>query len=526
MKKRFVVVPFNSSEFGDLFLEEIIPYQGNPTPAQTILTHLRSTALNCQSAVFEYDYVDEDYQDEFACFYSKAFKNYPHRCTRVHFFSCAIPKRTRMGFSRYRKSYLGFTILRPTDLQRVGRTILKPPLNDPDRQFINCATFYDTHILGDAFRVQAMPFIQQDTQVGACAQASLWMLARYMSRRFGHRRFLPAEINSLAKAHTAMGRQLPAESGLTAIQMLDALQGMGFAAVMYSRDTVDSCSQHIDAAFPVTGNTPQERELSQSLQRTAKLADIAYRYIESGLPVILGTDDHALVAVGHTYDPTIANAAAAIQRIPSFYTNNDNLGPYLESPLFRNGVTPLELSFLDVRMVISVTPSEATLRGEEAERMAMESVYGLLEERPAPGKNDKFRDILPRVRPEFSAWFGSLEYRTYLIESVRLQHDLRVEINEGNVMRLVGEKLLVLDYPKYVWVTEISSSTLLNRPNKRQRSCLGRVFVDSTAPSRTAGVMAIHFADLLLTQSRDHPEIAERFVFINSTPFKHRLCGL
>lgn len=523
MKKRYIVVPFNSPAFKTNLLQEVLPYQGNPTPVNTIFSQLSSPSLSCQTAVFEYDYVDEDYQDEFACFYSKAFKKYPHRCTRVHFFSCAIPVKTRTGFGQYRNSYLGFTVLRPTDLQRIGRTVLKPPLDDTHRQFINCAAVYSAHILGDSFSVRAMPFIQQDTQVGACAQASLWMLARYMSQRFGHRQFLPAEINALAKAHMAMGRPLPAESGLTPIQILDALQGMGFSAVMYSKENIDMCSRHIDSAFPVTGSTPAEQEASRNMQRTAKLADIAYRYIESGLPVILGTRDHALVAIGHTYDPTVATAAAAIQRIPSFYTNNDSLGPYLHVPLFTKN--PAGVSFSDVWMVISVTPSEATLRGEEAERMAMESVYGLLEERPLPGRDDKFRDILPRLRPEFAPWFASLEYRTYLIESVRLQQDLRAEMRTRNIMRAVGERLLILDYPKYVWVTEISSSALLNHADRGQRGCLGRVFVDSTAPSRTAGVMAIHFADLLWTQSRDNAAEAERRVFPKSTPFKHRLCG-
>ena len=505
-------------------MKVIFPYQGNPRPVTTILSQLRTPSLSCQTAVFEYDYVDEDYQDEFACFYSKTFKKYPHRCTRVHFFSCAIPLKTRTGFDKYKNSYLGFMVLRPTDLQRVGRTILKPTLDDPNRQFINCTTSYSAHILGDDFRVQAMPFIQQDTQVGACAQASLWMLARYMSQRFGHRRFLPAEINALAKAHMAMGRPLPAESGLTPIQILDALQGMGFAAVIYLRENVDGCSKHIEIAFPVTGQTPDEQSASMEQQRTAKLADIAYRYIESGLPVILCTKDHALVAIGHTYNPTVVNAKASIQRIPSFYTNNDNLGPYVEMPLIRQGG---DVSLPDVQMVISVTPLEATLRGEQAECMAMESIYSLLEEQPIPDQSsDKLRDILVRARPEFSTWFGCLEYRTYLIESVRLQQDLRIEISDDNIMRTVGEKLLVLDYPKYVWVTEISSSTLLNRPDKNQRNCLGRVFVDSTAPSRTAGVMAIHFADILLIQDRNDLTQADRYMFLNSTPFKHRLCCL
>ena len=176
----------------------------------------------------------------------------------------------------------------------------------------------------------------------------------------------------------ALGRSLPAESGLTPIQILDALQGMGFPADMYTRDNIDPCSRHIEKAFPVKRKgTRSEREQSKELQRTAKLADIAYRYIESGLPVILGTADHAIVAIGHAYDHMVATGAmVAIQRIPSFFINNDSAGPYQEMPLFTR--TSNQLSFLDVRTVITVAPPEVTLKGEEAEWMATECIGQVL----------------------------------------------------------------------------------------------------------------------------------------------------
>jgi hypothetical protein len=524
MKKQFKVVPFNSLEFMHSLRDVALPYQGNKMPVGTILNQLKNSPTPCQTAVFEHDYVDEDYQDEFAAFYSKTFKRYPHRCTRIHFFRQAISSRTRTDYRRYRNGYLGFVILRPTDLQRVGRTILVPPIKSSDSQFITCQAPFQAHIYGNEFVVKAMPFIQQDTQVGACAQASLWMLARYMSERFHCREFLPSEINALAKANMALGRSLPAENGLTTIQMLDALQGMGFPAVGYMRENMDPCSHHIEAAFPIQGNTGAKKRQALELQRTAKLADIAYRYIESGLPVILGTADHAIVAVGHSYDHSVMNATVAIQRIPSFFINNDNTGPYQEMPLFTRNVK--QLSFLDVRTIITVAPAEVTLKGEEAEWMAMECARHFLDEQPDPKKPNKFKDILAGVRPEFGPWFKQLECRTYLMRSVDLQREIRMNMKRKNILRTVGEKLIVLDYPKYVWITEISSPSLLNHQSMADRQCLGCVIVDSTAPARTAGVIAMHFADFFLAQDRDNPSEADRKVFLSSTPFKHRLTPL
>jgi hypothetical protein len=520
-KKKFEIVSFNSPEFKKRLLEIALPYQGNITPINTILNQLKNPPLSCQNAVFEEDYVDEDYQDEFAAFYSKTFKRYPHRCTRIHFFSEVFSPRTRISFRQYRRSYLGFMILRPIDLQRVGRTAIVPPFKSVDNQFITCQSTFTAHLYGNAFTVQAMPFLQQDTQVGACAQASLWMLARYMSQRFGCREFLPSEINALAKSNIALGRSLPAEGGLTPVQVMDALQGMGFPAVIYMRENVDPCSRHIEAAFPIQGNTDAEKRQALELQRTAKLADVAYRYIESGLPVILGTADHAVVAIGHSYNHSVANAQVSIQRIPSFFINDDRVGPYIEMSLFVRQAG--RLAFLDVRTVITVAPNEATLRGEEAERMARGSVIRLLEERPNPRKTDTFKDILPQVRPELGSLLHHLEYRTYLMRSVQFQQELHACMKQRDVRRQVAKRLIVLDYPKYIWITEISSPALLDQANKNKRQCLGCVIVDSTAPSPTAGVIAIHFADLFLAQDRDDITRSERAIFPHSTPFIHRL---
>ena len=499
-----------------------LPYTGNLKPINSTLKALQQPPLSCQTVVFENDYVDQDYQHEFSAFYSKAFKSYPQRCVRLHFFSVKIPQKTKTGFGQYRKRYLGFIVIRPTDLQRMGRTILTPPITDPHTQFVHCQTVFTAHILGEEFRVKGMPFTQQDTQVGACAQASLWMLARYMSRRFGYREFLPAEINQLAKAHLAIGRPMPADRGLNSIQMLDALQGMGFSALSYSRTAVDDCSPHIARAFPVDPQTaPDAQRQQREVQRIAKLADITYRYIESGLPVILGTANHALVAIGHTYDPAKA-VTVAIQRIPAFLVNNDNAGPYGEMPLF--GPSPSHLSFLEVQSILAVVPPEVALRGEEAEAMAAACIEKFLT-RPWDNHQPKtYRDwITDNLRPDLAACLSNLEYRTFLRPSVEFQTDLREDIKAGRFDRTIGQRLLRLDYPRFIWITEVSSLPLLNQPQRENRCCLGRVVIDSTAPAKTRGEMVIHFADFLQILDRQRIENRPWSLHLHTTPFTHKL---
>jgi hypothetical protein len=526
MKKVFFIEKVGTIEYQTRLRNEVLPDSGNRVPAARIIDAISAPPLSCASVVFEKDYIDKDYQDELAIFYCKAFKQYSHRCTRLHFFGKEIPNNPSnpvTDFAPYADHYLGLMVLRPTDLQRVGRTYIKPTVTNPDIDFITCSATFTAHILGHEFQVRAMPFMQQDTQVGACAQACLWMVARYMSRRFGHRELLPAEINYWAKSHSARGRHYPAESGLTFVQMLDGLQGMGLSATSYQKISLDESQKHVAKAFPITADSTKEPDVfSQQLnrQRTAKLADIAYRYIESGLPVIFGMSNHALVGVGYKYDPA-ASAMIAIQRVPAFYVHNDNTGPYIEMPLF--GPIPGTLTFDQIHLIIVVIPQEATLSGEEAERVAVLDIEQTLLGKPNKNKSTTLRHILSTYRPEFAAPFSSLEYRTYLRRSVDFQRDLREDVATRGFDPAVADKLIQLKYPKYVWITEASSTQFLNHTSKAQRMCIGRVIVDSTAPAPTRGVMANHFADVLILNDRQGIEPSLWSIHRNSTPFAQKI---
>jgi hypothetical protein len=523
MNKDFYTTKFPSPEFKKELLKSATPYRGNLGPINETLQALAAAPLICKTVIFEREYVDKDYQDEYAAFYSRSFKKYPPRAVRLHFFAADISDADipRLESVVPPDGYLGFLVLRPTDLQRVGRTILKPILKDVDKEFVHCQAEFSAHILGQKLTVKAMPFIQQDTQVGACAQASLWMVARYLSRRFGHREYLPGEINQLAKSKGGMGRALPAELGLTWKQMLDALEGMGLAAWSYSMGQFDDCSSHIDAALPLDPNaTEDQKKQHQQRVRSLKLADIAYRYIESGMPVIFGTNNHALVGIGHTYEHT-SPAKAAIQRIPGFITHNDSVGPYRTIPLLASGNPGL--TFAQVEDIIAVVPIEVTLRGEAAEVMARQAIQNALKLQTQNPSFPTYKDMICSLRPEFKGILDQLEYRTFLIPSVEFQKQLRQASKDVRFNLDLANRLIALDYPKFIWVTEISSSTLLNQPKREDRKCLGRVIIDSTAPSHTRGEMVVHFCDLLGMLDRQTGKAQPWEHLPNTTPFGHQI---
>lgn len=512
MKKQYAIEHVGTPDCTARLDKALKPDHGNSRPAENIQDMLFRGPLRVQTIIFEDDYIDADYQDEFVAFYAKAFKSYPQRCCRLHFFSCVIPKDSPWRFSQFAKDYKGFMVVRPTDLQRVGRTILQPPISDPNAQFITCQAEYEAHVLGEPLTVKGMPYIQQDTQVGACAQACLWMVSRYMSKRYRLRLYRPSEINTFAKATLGLGRRLPAERGLILEQILEALHSMGLSAVAYHRPAMKDYSKHVETAFPTKATAPGEKVVTLEEQQTIKLADIAYRYVESGLPVLLATKRHALVAIGHTYRYG-EDAKVAIQRIPAFIVNNDNDGCYRKLPIYE-ATAPYNMA--DVQALIAISPDEATLCGEVAESHAETYVRLLFDK-------FKLKDPLIGTRPEFAACFDKLEYRTYLMLSTELQRDLWREHDNALPNKDVASTLVQLDMPKYVWVTEISSPELLNQPDKKDRKCLGRVLVDSTAPTSTDAVIAMHFADMLLVNDRQGREKMQLKHYPNSTPYPHKL---
>ena len=462
---------------------------------KNIVSYLKSFRNPCQTVIMEDDYVDRDYQDEFATFYSKSFRRHPSRCTRFHFFSGKLRKVDIKNIGKFQDDYLGFVILRPTMKLLVGRTLLKRENEMPENEFVHCLAKYSAHVLGHKLTVVAMPFTQQDSQVGACAQASLWMAARYMSARFGDREFMPSQITALAKQHSTDGRLFPADRGLDYVQMLDALQGMGYPSEVYHEDNIGDCARHIDDIFKYSLGR-KERKIKKSRRPkiiTLKLADIAYRYIESGLPVLFLTDDHAYVGIGHTLDHSKKKIRTTIERIPAFITNNDAAGPYRKSQIWKKEKD--DDKFGEVTAIITLIPNEVILRGEQAEVNAWETIAELSRHRSA----GIYEALLER--PQLFKWWtsGPLIFRTYLMKSVELQADLLIQKENCELDAKVCDKLIRLDYPKYVWITEITSSSLLNDKKQNGRKCLGCVIQDSTAPSSTITAIAGHFFDMLIT---------------------------
>jgi hypothetical protein len=342
--------------------------------------------LKCKTILIEENYIDKDYKAEFSAFYAKRFCVPSPYCVRLQFFSkmasvvgkIKVPNQVE-DLLLDDSAFLGYCIVRPTEYNRIGRTVIKYPTPTPAQNtrinyHVTCQASFKTHLFGHELKVFGAPFIQQETQVSSCAHASLWVVGRYMHMLNYCEEILPDKINDLAKARQPQGRYYPAEAGLVPSQMLDALHGMGLSAIHYGifdindaakTEPVDNTAQ-LQAQRAAEGYEGILAE-PQISPRTHFMARIVYPYVESGLPVILCLKKHVVVAIGHTLDIR-ANTGDTINRVPSFLINDDSVGPYEEFPLAPEPTSLYDPE--DVTDIIAVLPTAAKLKGEYAEAAA------------------------------------------------------------------------------------------------------------------------------------------------------------
>lgn len=298
-------------------------------PTQLAYLGVYLSALECRTVVIESHYIDRDYINDLALFYSRSLRDYPNFCYRLHFF--------REGFDQERwnvmvtdisnlrehaeflqGSYLGFCIIRPLPGSPIGRTVLSTfeavtPSGltrrfDPVRE-------YNVHLAGFRLVVKGLAFQQQDQGVSACATTALWSAMHKIARMEKLAVPTPAQITEAASRYLLVeGRALPSE-GLNIQQICEAIRAAGLQPL-------------------VIRSTSVEDDRAQLLS-----------YLSSGFASVLaiqpvdGGPGHAVCAVGlkvgaiaPQVDPTL-NYRDAATAIAAVYIHDDRLGPYATAEL-------------------------------------------------------------------------------------------------------------------------------------------------------------------------------------------------
>jgi len=494
--------------------------------------------LNTISAIVEREYIDQDFSSDFAAFYSKVFRRYRKICMRVHFFSESVELFTKNSSAEGlatvlqevedRGGYVGFMVIRPLKHARFGRVVLKAPPSPHQMQAdLLVRAVYRVHLLGAELRVEGSPYTQQDTRIGACAQAAIWSAARHFYTKHDGAWVSMAEVAEAASkpADRVLSLSLPAGSKfLSQDNMIRALKEIGREPLLFSGQ-FDQATSKIRWPAPLQPS----RIISQ--------------YVDSGIPVILGLVfprrqiGHAVLAVGQT--TTTLSSPVALSKQPSraeflhsFLVNDDQLGVQLRMPL-KPG-TPFSQTAYDVESnllyLIVPLPKKVYMPAEVAEAMAWNLIEKYHNEWEGFKKNNKHKPSFDdKIGDEFSNEIvsGSVVSRTYLTWGWKY----RQRIMNNKVPDAVKSAIIDHALPKFVWVTEFGTFDSFNKTKIDDCEIYAHMVADATSSDYPEARLIFHAPGLLHRwyhdPTDDHKEYVQaRAVVLDDRKYRPKVRGI
>ena len=189
-----------------------------------------------RTLVWEPEYTDHDFLEDFAAYYVRCFEPYERFCGRLHLFTCRFsPEQFRalikgknglLTSDYLQEHYLGFIVAKPLPRTAIGRTCLETYKEDKGRHY-PITRSYDSHLFGLTFTVETLAFQEQDRVVAACASSALWSVLQGTGKLFQHSIPSPVEITRMARSNPlSESRTLP-NSGLFPAEIAAAIRAVG-----------------------------------------------------------------------------------------------------------------------------------------------------------------------------------------------------------------------------------------------------------------------------------------------------------
>jgi hypothetical protein len=404
----------------------------------------------CATIVIEESYADQDYASEYSLFWSGRFERRAPQAKRVHFFEGEFVAGDLPSLSAD-QGYLGYCVIRPTDLGAIGRTVIAPPPRLAKARLTRIVE--RPSMYGYALEVAGVPFCQQDGELLRCAHAAAWV-CHYVAAH--HRivgRRLTAEIASMPSNDGSKHRPLPS-AGLTGEQLQGVFSTIGIPAIYYEASDLPKLPADLRQANDVS-NRDHNR-----LVRDQRVLSVVCKYLNSGFPVVVLTDsEHAFTLVGWNSGEDGTTRLIAC---------DDRIGPYEEicSPESDSGERGQWRGFM------IPLPTKVYLTGEAAENRARQMVSA--ESDHAIEDRDSVESDFSRIAPKLSFLGDGVSVRSRLIESRRYKTMLSRQGRHLEAIRVARMAHL----PHWIWVVEFQNSHL----RRRGEPCvLAEIVFDSTS---------------------------------------------
>jgi hypothetical protein len=408
-----------------------------PKPLDQVVKVVR--AGGCKTIVIENRYVDIDYRSEYSNFWSLKFDGQSPFTRRLHFFKAELEP-DRLHDLPEDPGYLGYSIIRPVEHGRVGRTVLSPP---PDLENATLTTVTDSvSLFGNRLEVTGVPFCQQDAEYLRCAHAAAWICHYVAYCRNLTGRKSTAEIVEMSPTMLSPERALPSK-GMTLNQLQAVFGTLNQPALFYGLSNMPR----------VPGVPDPEPTLDESGDPLParlwdkRLITVICRYLNSRFPVLIGAGDHAFVLVGWFRRP---------DGEVSFIACDDQIGPYevIDDP-FAHYKTPWD-------SIMVPLPPRVFLSGESAEGRA----------------HRVFRSIAAQVPALQWLADGLVEEKIVLRTTLRAGASYKEEVAAQTSVDKSLQTVRYARLPHWVWIVEAHDKT---RCEKGDPCVVATAVFDSTS---------------------------------------------
>jgi hypothetical protein len=229
------------------------------------LTEIMDVIRDDVTCFMEYPYVEKIYRDSYYTFFSKKYNPCNRDSLRISFFAPSIKEDNFFTTENLDDYFFGYISLRPTTYRIIGSSFLHPKIMK-NHDFVCCLCRKTVLVNGLKLIVHGFPYCGQDNESITCAEVSILNIMDYFGHKYPeYSTILPSQIAKMLSKQT-FERQLPSR-GINMPNISYILKKLGFGVRVYS---------HKDDDF------------RESL----------FIYIESGIPVILLSEDHAVLAIG------------------------------------------------------------------------------------------------------------------------------------------------------------------------------------------------------------------------------------
>lgn len=313
-------------------------------------------SMNAKTIVFENQYVDRFFLEDYSEYYSRCFNRHPRKSARLHFFSMpfnevefvdAIADGTK-NVSVYQEHYLGFVVLRPIPENVLGRACLAvyDRLVKPHDQYEHklVTKKYNVSLYGMRLSVDSLAMQEQDKIVSACATSAIWTFFNSQEHLRGDALPSPSAITKTAQpVATGQGRTFP-NDGLNLDQIANCLKKYKLEPSIFPVNAINEPDTLFDLkAFlkaMISSQTPvllAGRVYISSQEGSSDDSKIAVKLLGEHLVCVTGIRRDLKAEI----DPS-QGVFLSSDMIDRVYIHDARHGPYQ-----RIDMTPVELSIVD-----------------------------------------------------------------------------------------------------------------------------------------------------------------------------------